>query len=544
MMDNIDQKRYLSKTFLSVLILIVFSSAITLHFNLGPAFAQRIVDGDVNTLPTSTSLSSIPSPVMIDPNPKLIDKTNGNLINDITLASNINNGRIGTIADGVSKLLLMTSYKNPVNFSVADDANPSKGTLSPLSGISSTPSSSLHSSVVIEPQWTNNGTPVVAAVYTPPPTLTNLSPNVKSAIVKVLVHDAINPSIKTEVSISLYRVPVVLVHGIWSNPQESWIDTKFKYTLEKSGYDVFLADYGTHNAETFDPYAIPAIGNHGIDSIRNTVNFVTKSYQSSGIAASQVDVIAHSMGGLMARGFTQQPDYKSPNNFMQGYIHHLITIGTPHYGGQLASILIDNQNEKFCVPPNTKIVLNPLECSLFAPNSSRDPLKTIFDTVLKIPIDKGGVEALSPKSKAYSHLCQTNVPSYAIAGSWAPNADDSHLFEQLFYRNILIHPFFDLDIDGFHGNSQGNNDLQVSITSQLGGLNGTFRSITDSTVPNQSEVYPNTVHSSKLIQEGDRHVFSELNSPFIQKDVATLLHSTEEKFANSIGMGSPCQIPP
>jgi len=301
---------------------------------------------------------------MVDPISKLIDKTNGNLINDITLASNINNGRIGTIADGVSKLLLMTSYKNPINFSVADDENPSKGTLSPLSGFSSTPSTSLRSSVVIEPQMTNNGTPVVAAVYTPPPTLTNLSPNVKNAIVKVLVHDAINPSIKTEVSISLYRVPVVLVHGIWSNPQQSWVDTKFKDTMEQSGYSVFLADYGPHNAETFDPYAIPAIGNHGIDSIRNTVNFVTKSYQSSGIAASQVDVIAHSMGGLMARGFTQQPDYKSPNNFMQGYIHHLITIGTPHYGGQLARILIDNQNNDFCVSSFPPYVFNPLECGL------------------------------------------------------------------------------------------------------------------------------------------------------------------------------------
>ena len=66
---------------------------------------------------------------MIDPIPKLINKTNGNLINDITLASSLHTGRVGTIADGTSKLLLMTSYKNPVNFSIADDANLSKGTL-------------------------------------------------------------------------------------------------------------------------------------------------------------------------------------------------------------------------------------------------------------------------------------------------------------------------------------------------------------------------------------------------------------------------------
>jgi hypothetical protein len=36
----------------------------------------------------------------------------------------------------------------------------------------------------------------------------------------------------------------------------------------------------------------------------------------------------------------------------------------------------------------------------------------------------GGVEALSPRSVAYSDFCQTNVTSYAIAGSWKPNATE------------------------------------------------------------------------------------------------------------------------
>jgi hypothetical protein len=35
-----------------------------------------------------------------------------------------------------------------------------------------------------------------------------------------------------------------------------------------------------------------------------------------------------SMGGLMARGFVQQPDYHNQGNFMKGYIQRLITIGT------------------------------------------------------------------------------------------------------------------------------------------------------------------------------------------------------------------------
>ena len=34
-----------------------------------------------------------------------------------------------------------------------------------------------------------------------------------------------------------------------------------------------------------------------------------------------MDIIAHSMGGLMARGFVQQPDYKGKGNYMNGSIH-------------------------------------------------------------------------------------------------------------------------------------------------------------------------------------------------------------------------------
>jgi hypothetical protein len=101
-----------------------------------------------------------------------------------------------------------------------------------------------------------------------------------------------------------------------------------------------------------------------------------------------------------------------------------------------------------------------------------------------------------------------------------------------------------LDKNGFNGTKQGNNDLQVSITSQLGGLsNIKFRSITNETIPNHGEVYNNTVHFSALIQAGDQNVVSELYSLPIQKDVAILLQSPQDKFANAIGIGSPCQIP-
>jgi len=57
------------------------------------------------------------------------------------------------------------------------------------------------------------------------------------------------------------------------------------------------------------------------------------------ISASQVDIIAHSMGGLIARGLCQQNGYKAKENYMKGQIRRMITIGSPHFGAGLAGIL-------------------------------------------------------------------------------------------------------------------------------------------------------------------------------------------------------------
>jgi triacylglycerol esterase/lipase EstA (alpha/beta hydrolase family) len=249
-----------------------------------------------------------------------------------------------------------------------------------------------------------------------------------------------------------------------------------------------------------------------------------------------VDVVGHSMGGLMARGFVQQTDYKNQTNYMHGYIHRLITIGTPHYGGHLAKILLVHQSDKYCVV-NGLFILTEQKCD----NKPLESLKDIFDLRYNSPIDGGGVEALAPGSKAYSNMCQTNISSYAIGGIWGPKANNSHKFIEWMYSNITGNPNFDLDINGFNGTDHGNNDLQVNITSQLGGLPIHFK-IPNSTSPlNQSEVYNNTIHYPSL--KIDRDISSELDSYDIQQDVIRLLHLSQDKFAPAIGMGSPCKVP-
>ncbi len=71
---------------------------------------------------TDTSSGSKPSYSLLDPNPSLID-IDGNLINDINLAASLTTYRNGTIADGVSKLILIVESKNSLQFFVNDTTN-------------------------------------------------------------------------------------------------------------------------------------------------------------------------------------------------------------------------------------------------------------------------------------------------------------------------------------------------------------------------------------------------------------------------------------
>jgi len=63
------------------------------------------------------------------------------------------------------------------------------------------------------------------------------------------------------------------------------------------------------------------------------------------------------------------------------------------------------------------------------------------------------------------------------------------------------------------------------------------------TMPNGAAIYNNTIHGSIFRDKHDLFVSSEIGSAIIQQDVVRLLNSPDNKFANSIGIGSPCHKP-
>jgi pimeloyl-ACP methyl ester carboxylesterase len=137
-------------------------------------------------------------------------------------------------------------------------------------------------------------------------------------------------------------------------------------------------DYHDLNANAFDDTEIR----------RRLVNAITKGLDkihAQKLAAQKVDVVAHSMGGLVVRSFcADKPDECKRN------IRKMITIDTPHRGSELADWLLVYRDQRKKQFPNPGIY--PLSChnriSLFVNGSKL--LKTPPH-----PIDRGAVDDLA-----------------------------------------------------------------------------------------------------------------------------------------------------
>jgi len=421
-----------------------------------------------------------------DPNPDLINP-NGTLIPLATLAARLKAPVRGVVADGVSKLLLVARTSESVNFSIVPDPlGLPAGGLGPF--VSSGPASD---HVLVDPTITDDGKSVAIAVYTPPGAFADAGASPRTVTIRVTKLSASAAAL--EVPLEIRRPPVVLVHGLWSDPGV-WSTGGFEAALRNRGFEVFKADYSGASAATFDP---TAINKAGILSVKVAIQDALASERGRGIAATQVDVVTHSMGGLQTRGLIQQPDYRRKTNFQQGWIHRLITIGTPHLGSPNAQLLWDHRNDVIINFGNVSPGATPFTV-------------TDFMSLLGRPVDQGAIEALRPGSDALRHITATCVPSHAIAGVWHPGGIASHNAQQELGKILTRDVTFELD--GPLGFGGPEHDVIVPLDSQLGRISAT-------------SLFESTVHSSNLVPASIAVDPSETNSAEVQQQVATLLSS-------------------
>jgi len=258
----------------------------------------------------------------------------------------------GVAADGVTEVILWAPSTVPLTLSLG----PGDGMLAPAG------TTLWSSSVTVNPVSAGDSGMVVLVLYLAPIDFVRSGSTTDAAAASrpVMVTVAGAGATPKQFPITLVRPPVMLVHGFTSN--STYWDT-FTPLVGDPRFAAFRADYSfsvpgvlqSFSPEVSFSFLAPALRANVLGFAYNAKivfgqfqQYLYNYRQGAGpagslpVAATQVDVVAHSMGGLITRTMPFVADqFYGPANYGQGIVHKLITLGTPHLGSPLSIASLD-----------------------------------------------------------------------------------------------------------------------------------------------------------------------------------------------------------
>jgi Putative serine esterase (DUF676) len=208
--------------------------------------------------------------------------------------------------------------------------------------------------------------------------------------------------------------PVILVHGLWGDADslssvQQYLDGKPPWNLTHKSY-VLPIQYSI--TQPFD-------GPEPAATIYSAVTSLLADLSIRHIVAGRVDIVGHSMGGLVARSYAGLATYRSPRNRGLGAFHDVVTIDTPELGSTLAPFLLANWNSTLQAPfGSTAYAVWSAACGLF----SSENVESCFESLgmplaaANTPLDSGPVFSLTPGGPS---LTSATLPPPAIPDtSW------------------------------------------------------------------------------------------------------------------------------
>ena len=109
---------------------------------------------------------------------------------------------------------------------------------------------------------------------------------------------------------------VILIHGL-DDPGKVWMN--LEPALIAQGYDVWVFEYPDDQA---------------IHKSAELLNREMKQHRLE--LGDQVQIVAHSMGGLVSREMLTHPDFQSGSAIQRPAVHQLIMVAPPNHGSHLA----------------------------------------------------------------------------------------------------------------------------------------------------------------------------------------------------------------
>lgn len=309
-------------------------------------------------------------------------------------------------------------------------------------------------------------------------------------------------------SLTVVRPPLLLIHGLWGSPS-SWPSL-----WDRSGqsYVTKRADYSGTNAANYSTN-YPKVQSFAATTLQAALD--------QGYAATQVDVAAHSMGGLLTRLYAGSPQFERPDNFNLGDVHRLVTLDTPHFGASTANLLVslNNNSLPFRILGGVGAAFQSMGFGSF----------TLYQgAVCDLAENSAGLQRLSGG---------TTLPSQVFTATGgppgAPNGGNYLTpIEVLLDLPICLPGFFPACLPGTHLFPQDvvngfrfrqSNDAIVPLTSEQGGLGGTN--------------YPTLIHTNVT------------GSSAVSGQVFPLLDGPDSGFSGTLppvpsnGLGNPLTVP-
>ena len=282
----------------------------------------------------------------------------------------------------------------------------------------------------------------ITAVYHHP---SFIHPLTRAQALHLDVVDVSDPDVGTVLAsyrIVVVQPPLMLVHGIWSTGEAAFPGLK-EDLVEAGLYEresqIRYGDYPNDRSIAEIEYRFIA-----------NKNALLQAYADDNISASKIDIIAHSMGGLVSRYYIQD------NRNYRGDVNKLITLNTPHSGTQMANFAV-------LLPPPVSTIMAA---------TKHDPTK---GAVEDLRYDSPIIRALNrnPNTKGVAvHAITTNITLSPVLPLQALINGNFNFEGFLAGWAALTYPNAAQDVNAFLTDVVYENphDLFVGLNSQQGGL--------------------------------------------------------------------------
>ena len=318
-----------------------------------------------------------PPVALVDPAPELV-RTGGVLTTDGDALATQGRDVQGASADGATVVLLRIPTPNAedlVTLTVLKSDNPADAASSvdEYGGVGTPAQVCCEFTIHVASVGTTAAGPMAFATYRVPKDFPRESvDDTGKASRDVFLRIDVAGAGSSIIPVHLLRPPVALVHGIWADGS-SWDgftplttgtsdtgDARFQVKrlsyAEKVSVSSSVPAYtgvGGAIAKLFGRVRQDSLGleyNAGV-VLENLQNYIRNfkrgmNPEHLSIAAVQADLVAHSMGGDVARAMAVMPFYLARDNYDKGVIHKMITLDTPHRGTPVANRLLQANTEE------------------------------------------------------------------------------------------------------------------------------------------------------------------------------------------------------